>query len=188
MTAGRREETQRVFFALWPDPAVRAGLATLAADVYAACGGRPTRTDTLHQTLVFIGGIPDARIDDLIAAAESLRGEGFKTVFDRVECWPRNRLAAAIPTAPPSALCTLIGALENRLESAGFSYDRRPARPHVTLIRKADCAAYGTTHRTAEPPIFAPIAWAARDFVLVASTLGPAGPDYTILKRFPLGG
>ena len=47
MTGGRQAPL-RTFFALWPDPAVRAGLAARAAQVARTCAGRPPRAEALH--------------------------------------------------------------------------------------------------------------------------------------------
>ena len=42
----------RLFFALWPDDAVRAELARWSRELHALCGGRTTRPENLHVTLL----------------------------------------------------------------------------------------------------------------------------------------
>ena len=42
----------RLFFALWPDDAVRAELARWSRELHALCGGRITPPEKLHVTLL----------------------------------------------------------------------------------------------------------------------------------------
>jgi len=59
-----------MFFALWPDDAVRAQLAHWSRELHAVCGGRPTRVENLHLTLAFLGGVEDARAAEVERAGE----------------------------------------------------------------------------------------------------------------------
>lgn len=54
----------RLFFALWPSPAAAERLASAATDAAARLGGRPTRLETLHLTLAFLGEVADERVFD----------------------------------------------------------------------------------------------------------------------------
>jgi 2'-5' RNA ligase len=58
--------------------------------------------------------------------------------------------------------------------------DTRPFNPHVTLVRKAECAPLPDS-----TPI---IDWQVEDFVLVRSTLAPDGSRYETIGRWPLAG
>src|SRR3546814_10607201 len=55
----------RLFFALWPGPALAATLAHWAAQAQAACGGRAMRPDTLHLTLAFLGARSEEHTSEL---------------------------------------------------------------------------------------------------------------------------
>ena len=46
----------RVFFALWPEALVRQALHTLATEYQLRCEARAMRAETLHMTLLFLGG------------------------------------------------------------------------------------------------------------------------------------
>lgn len=170
----------RVFFALWPDGAIRAELDAAAGKLHALRGGRRTRPETIHLTLVFIGEIKQARLPEVLAAAEGVVAPGIELLFDRTHCWRHNKIAHLAASQPPAALLELVRQLETRLEAAGIPFDRRPYAPHITLLRKADCSAQMTN------PALAPIRWLARDFMLVCSSLRSGGALYQQLGRWPL--
>lgn len=173
-------ETARVFFALWPSTALADDLAGLAGQLAPICDGRPTRADTIHLTLAFIGEIDAARLPELAAAAEGLSVPPFTLTLDRLGHWPHNRIVWAGCGAPPAELGELAAALRTRLMAAGFAVDRGKTGffPHVTLLRKA----------TASPPTDAPALmqqWQCRSFVLVRSQRSADGSRYRIVQSYP---
>ena len=170
----------RVFFALWPDAATREQLAREARRIHVQRGGRLTRVETLHLTLVFIGDIARERLTELIRAAVPVRAPSFDIDFDQAGCWRHNRIAYLMPSQPPEALHELVDSLEQALAAAAFVYDQRPYKPHITLIRRGECP--GATPATLATPIH----WSAREFVLVESRLSQDGPAYTVVERFGL--
>jgi 2'-5' RNA ligase len=81
----------------------------------------------------------------------------------------------------------LVRALESGLGKRGIPFDKRPYKPHITLLRNGDC------HKTFNPgeapnenPALKPVRWLARDYVLVKSSLRPDGARYEELGRWPL--
>ncbi|MDO9227853.1 MAG: RNA 2',3'-cyclic phosphodiesterase [Pseudomonadota bacterium] len=170
----------RLFFALWPDSPVRAELDAAAEKLHTLRGGRRTRADTIHLTLVFIGEIASERLGDVLAAAEGLAVPKFDLLFDHADCWRHNRVAHLGVSRTPPALSELVRQLEARLDAAAIPFDRRPYVPHITLLRKADCSAEKTN------PALAPIRWLARDLVLVNSSLRSGEALYKQLGRWPL--
>ena len=171
-------EQARVFFALWPDERVRAELDRVAARLHRLRGGRRTRAETIHLTLLFVGNVPRTTLPALLASVADIRVPAFALIFDQAECWRYNRIASMTTSQPPPALLDLVTGLESRLDRLGIAYDRRPYKPHVTLLRSADC-------RPENPPL-QPILWTAREFVLVESRLSPEGAQYPRLGRYPL--
>ncbi len=220
MSADNRDpdsaQRARVFFALWPDAALRGELARAAARLHARHGGRRMAAHSLHLTLVFVGSVAVPRLPELLAMAGSLRQPGFSNLFDLAECWRHNRIGCLGASRVPVQLQGLVHALETGLEGLAIPFDRRPYRPHITLLRNADCgrqiteapggrvevraegrsggrAADVPVATTAAQNIPAPnapapeaIAWPARDFVLVKSSLRPEGARYEELGRWPL--
>jgi 2'-5' RNA ligase len=178
MVAGK---PQRVFFALWPDAAAAARLHALAQEQHQRLNGRVSREDSLHCTLVFIGNIDAGRLPDLQAAAAGIQLSGFRLTFDQAGCWRHNQIAYLGMRQIPEALQHLQSLLVKRLKSAGFNTEQREYRPHLTLLRKAEC-----TRATKENPATEPVGWAVRDFVLVRSSLSVNGSRYEQIGQWPL--
>ena len=169
----------RVFFALWPNEAERGRLAAWQEPLQLLCGGRGMQRDTLHTTLVFIGGIEPGRLEALQLAAQEVNAERFELCFDQARYWGHNHIAYAAPAHVPQQLDLLVDALEQRLTRHRFKFDRREYKPHVTLLRNA--------HWTDEPlPAMPPACWQIGDFALVESASRDGVASYRVLARFPL--
>lgn len=189
VTLASSGEKARVFFALWPDAAAAAQMHAIARTWHHAVGGRVSREDSLHATLVFIGDIAMARLPGLFDLAAGIDLPGFPLMFDRRGCWRHNRIAylgvseKQIECAGqvPLALLNLQSELAGRVRSAGFVIENRPFSPHITLIRKADCVS-----ATKENPAIEPVSWSVRDFVLVKSSMNANGSRYEQIGRWPL--
>jgi 2'-5' RNA ligase len=179
-------EKSRVFFALWPEPDVRARLHQETLRLHRRLGGKPTHPDTLHLTLVFIGDVENSLLKDLAATAARIDCPGFELEFDREACWHHNHIAHIGIDQPPTELFELVDQIASHLKVAGISFDVRPYTPHITLVRKADCARFISRAVTTENPALEPIRWLARDFVLVRSSLRSEGARYEQLGRWPL--
>ena len=167
----------RLFFALWPNDAVRAGLFRLAQTLHRDCGGRLIRGDNLHQTLVFLGKVAADRIPGLAALAVNRYIPPFELRLNDSGYWRHNRIVWVAPGAVPEPLRELVAALEGALNAAGFDFDRRPYAPHITLVRNAR-----------EPRLLlAPdLAWPVSEFALVESASNEGGSRYRIIARWPL--
>jgi RNA 2',3'-cyclic 3'-phosphodiesterase len=177
LTAIGKRDLARVFFALWPDSAVREALAALARDAQAECGGRATRADKIHLTLFFVGEVERHRLAVLRAAAAAARSASFELVIDRLGYFRRARIAWAGADCPP-ALASLVAQLAASLAAEGIEGEARPYVPHITLAREAARHATRTS--------FEPIIWRAQDFVLVESGRAAGGSSYEILERWRL--
>lgn len=171
-------QTARVFFALWPDEAVRRALARAGRELEALCGGRCTRPEAVHITLVFLGEVEIARLAELSASVAGIRAPSFTLTLDRLGYWRHNRIAWAAPTQIPPPVVQLADDVRAALRGAGFSFDAKPCWPHATLLRHADC-------RAAQLPACR-IDWQGGEFVLVRSVPGPAGQEYEVIGRWPL--
>lgn len=168
----------RVFLALWPDAAVRESLQGIAADCHVRCAGRGMRGDTLHMTLAFIGELAAARVPEVKAIASGVRVPPFTLTLDRVACWRHNRIAHLYPGEVPVELPHLVATLVAGLTREGIPFDRKPSKPHVTLLRHANCSAV--------LPEIQPVRWPVSDFVLVQSVLRDEGAHYEVLGRWAL--
>ncbi|MEW6314352.1 MAG: RNA 2',3'-cyclic phosphodiesterase [Pseudomonadota bacterium] len=174
----KKPETARVFFALWPDEPARKMLAQWTRLLHERCGGRKTRPDTIHLTLVFLGDVPLARIEEIKRMADEVSVAEFDWTLDLARCWRHNKIVWAGSSNVPAELSELVGQLETRLRGAGFALELRPYVPHVTLLRHARC--------DAELPALPPVAWPAQEFVLAQSVLKESGSEYAVIGRWPL--
>lgn len=179
MSKQAREPSARVFFALWPDDTERAALAAWQPALRKLCGGRSMRAETLHATLVFLGDVVLHRLEALQLAAQEVEGESCDLVFDAARYWGHNHIVYAAPHTAPPQLAQLVQALEQRLGSHHFHFDKRPYKPHITLLRHA--------HWDDAPlPEMPGVMWRIRDFALVQSAPDEEGANYRVLARFHL--
>lgn len=170
--------TSRLFFAIWPDNKPRELLDQASKQLHAACGGRRTRRETIHITLVFLGDVPVERIDVLCTLAGQVAAHPFELVLTKLGWWKHNRVAWAAPDDTPEAMAELVRNLESALTGEVFQFDARPYLPHATLVRKANC--HGSV------ALDAPISWQVEDFVLVRSVTDASGAAYEVIGRWPL--
>lgn len=169
----------KVFFALWPAAAERGHLAEWQAPLKRLCGGRAMHSETLHNTLVFIGDVGPDRLEALQLAAREVSGKAFELCIDAAHYWGHNHIVYAAPGHVPQPLAQLASALEQRLAMHRFKFDEREYKPHVTLLRNA--------HWTDAPlPEMQPVCWQVRDFALVQSVRQDGLASYRVLVRFPL--
>ena len=171
-------DTARLFFALWPDDAVREALADLARSLQQQCAGRVIPAHNIHLTLVFLGNVAAGRIPDLHALAAAIAAPPVDLTVDALNYWRHNRIVWAGTGACPEALSTLVMQLTGALPRAGFRCEDRPYAPHITLLRDA-------RHAPAANAI-AGIAWRAREFALVQSVRQHGAVYYQVIAHWPL--
>jgi len=179
MCSSTAEPRQRLFFALWPDAAVREALAKSSQ---ALLGRRVKRlpAENLHITLAFAGPVTVAVRDCLVAAAGGIRAAPFELTLDHVGHWPRPRVLWLGPTRTPAGLWSLVEALNQGFERCGLQRETRPFQAHVTLARKV---------RRVQPlAAVAPVTWSISDFSLVESVTDARGACYRRLVTWKLEG
>lgn len=197
------EPTRRLFFALWPDEAMREAMARATHEAARASAGTPVPAGNLHVTLAFLGSVPERRLPRLAAiarrAGEPIRAEGpasadgksgLELVFERLEYWRTAHLLCALPLRRPGPVAALARRLQERLAEDGFAPDRntaqsagfnmaRPFRPHVTLARKA--------LRPPRSMEMQAVTWRFVELALVESKTHPQGAAYRVLESFTVG-
>lgn len=170
----KKEETARLFFALWPSEAVQREFARWAQAL--DCGGRPTRLESIHLTLFFLGEVPVRRIEALKALAGALTIPSFDLKFLEIGEFRRKHIIWAAPLEVPAPLHALASSLESALRVNGFVLDERPFTAHVTLVRN--------TRRAVGSHFLSPIEWRVRELALVRSRLGSEGSQYELIGRW----
>jgi 2'-5' RNA ligase len=170
--------TQRVFFALWPDPQARAQLASLAREVALESQGRATPPDRIHLTLAFIGEQTAIRVQSLCQLGGLIRAGDFVLALNRIGGFARTGVAWLGASAAQAELTALHARLAGALRSRGFPIEERPYAPHLTLARHSAILIERTLPQ--------PITWRVAAFSLVASDLGAGGPEYRTIAAWPL--
>lgn len=175
---GADRRTRRLFFALWPDDALRVRLVRETRKAVRRSGGRPVPPRNLHATLAFLGNQPAQLFDGIVAAAARVRATGAELVLDRYGYWPKPRVFWIGPAECPPALARLSRDLWSRLTELGIEPDVRQFRPHVTLARKVAAVP--------EVPEPEPLGWQVSEFALVESVTDRRGARYRVVHRFGL--
>ena len=173
-----------VFFAIRPPADVAAQLAALAGEEAEKFGGKPTRQDTIHLTLAFLGnGLSTEQFPALIHLAKGIRAPSFELVIDRVGFWSHNQLLWAGCSSFPPGFFHFADQLRAALYAAGYLPDREMERfaPHITLIRRI-------SKGVLPPPLemIDRIAWYCSGFELISSRVPNAVSSYLTLSDFSL--
>lgn len=169
---------QRLFFALWPDEALRHTLYKETRRAVRASGGKPVPAENFHITLVFLGHLDAGGAAAARAAADSTFGESFELTLDRLGFWPDAHVVWLGPQEAPESGSRFAAALREALRARSIAVDLRAFLPHVTLARKVSKPGNFGTLR--------PIRWPVREFVLVHSIPNRHASEYRPLASWPL--
>jgi 2'-5' RNA ligase len=168
----------RLFFALWPDAALRREISRATRAAVRASGGRPVPAENYHITLAFLGNVAESRLPELEKLAGTLRAEPFELTLGQLGFFAGPRALWLGLAEPCEALLTLQQGFVQMLGSAAWPVERRPFLPHMTLARKArDVGARQAVK---------PLRWRVEGFSLIRSITDPSGAIYQQLERWPL--
>lgn len=167
--------SKRLFFALWPTDRQRDQLRNVISPAAKLVEGQAVYRGSWHVTLVFLGDVPEERIPDIRAIADSVRFEPFRLRFDKAEFWPRPKVAVLSASTVPTELQHLVLSLESTLEKLDMPPETRTFRPHITIVRRARSF---ETQRLAQPAL---VEWSG--FELMESVREPGGAIYRPLKQ-----
>jgi len=170
--------TRTLFFALWPDHRQRDRMRDFITPVAKLVDGRAVDRRNWHVTLAYIGDFPENRIDELHTAKQGVTVEPFRLRLDKLEFWPRPKIAALVPPTVPAELERLVADLQGQILAAGVNPEhQRVYRPHITVVRNARSF---ETQRLAQSAV---IEWSS--FELVESVSERGGVTYRpVIKDF----
>lgn len=181
--AGARQ--QRLFFALWPPEPLRNQLERATCSLARDSGGRVVPARNFHVTVVFLGEVPQPRVQAVIAAAAATSAPAFTLTLDRIDAWPESNVLVLTCADAPAELVTLAEGLRFNLLRNQIKLKREIFRPHtphttphVTLARNL------SQLRPAEK--IEALQWPVQEFVLIDSTITHSGSEYQVLARWPL--
>lgn len=155
-------------------------------------GVKWTRPENLHYTLKFLGeqtGARTLRADE--SAAEAAPGTAaFEMAVSGLGAFPNDERPSILwlgASAGGDQLASLADGLDAALSRRRFPRERRPVKAHLTLARVVGYAEEETASRILRLAQVGEVArFAVTDFVLMQSILHPTGPEYQVLKRYPL--
>ena len=168
-------ESQRLFFALWPDDATRKAIAAVVKQAAQYHQGNPIRTDNIHLTLAFLGNVNKAQRDCVETVAESLSITPFSLCLEHLGVFPRAKVLWLGIKEQPDTLMQLANNLANGARDCGIKLDEKDFKPHVSLIRKAN-----QLHELEVEPIY----WNINQFCLVQSISHVEGVEYQVVKSW----
>ncbi|GAB2787250.1 RNA 2',3'-cyclic phosphodiesterase [Halomonas shantousis] len=167
----------RLFFALWPDAALRGQFDTLAQAAHDVCGGRLTRPQTRHLTLAFLGEVAAADVAPLVALTRSLPVMPGQWRLDRLGYFPRGGVVWAGSREPSPDLDALHAKLHQALAARALAPRVEESFiAHVTLLRHARRPQPGSL-----PPL--PLTWRYSHLELVHSVPDGSRRRYETLAR-----
>ena len=129
--------TRTLFFALWPDNRQRDRMRDFISPVAKEIDGRATDRRDWHVTLAYIGDLEERFIRELQVSASEIQFEPFRLRLDRLEFWPRPKIAALVPPRIPPEHEKLVESLRGIIIAAGIEPALRVYRPHITVVRNA---------------------------------------------------
>jgi len=167
--------TRRLFFALWPDNRQRDRLRDVVNSVAKTVEGKIVDRRDWHVTLAFVGVFPENRVPYLLERAAEINVEPFRLIFDRLEFWPRPKVASLCAATVSPDLQALVDSLNSVLLDLGLTPEDRTYRPHISIARNARPF---MTERLAQRSV---TEWSG--FELVESVPVPGGVHYVPLKQ-----
>lgn len=100
------------------------------------------REDALHLTLKFLGDITESHVGEIKRVVEPImqRAPRLTLEFLQVGVFPDTRAPRILWVGPPAneaaaALVRMAEAIDRAASELGFSAERRPFQPHLTLAR-----------------------------------------------------
>ena len=177
-TSKKKATTRRIFFALWPDDALRQQIAQHVWPVFNHPQGRKVPRQNWHMTLAFLGNVSEDEFACAQTQANNVDTKSFELVLDVIGHWSRPRVAWLGCEKKPAAIDELVNILNEQLAICGYTPEYKTFRPHMTLMRKVT--------RRPKSFTFQPITWQCHEFVLVESQLDHTGSVYKIIQRWPL--
>ncbi len=174
----RKEKDIRLFFALWPDEALRERLHDTANRVPIEGAARRVPRNNLHLTLHFIGNVYFEEMICLQRQARRVRADKFRFDIDCQGSFSKPRVAWLGCRDAPAALGELQAQLGRQLQLCGYQPEARRYHPHVTVARKigpvTDCGPFG------------PIPWTVTEFALIEVEQLDNGVQYRVVESYPL--
>jgi 2'-5' RNA ligase len=170
-------EGKRLFLALWPDQSLQETLYSLARRLQKTQGGRRTRKENIHLTLVFLGQVHADKEMELRNRLRQVEAAPFELVIDKSGSFAQARVNWVGPSLQPRSLKGLYNAIRMIAQDVGYRGDNRGFTPHITLLRKSSETVVHDIR---------PLSWQVNSFYLIESVQTRAGVHYQVVEEFKL--
>jgi 2'-5' RNA ligase len=169
----------RLFFALWPDEALRDAIYQASRGALHKTGGRLVPRENFHITLAFLGSLDAAGLEQAKAAAEEVNLPAFHFELDDLGYWPNSQVLWMGCKLTPEEPRALAHALRERLSGRALRVEPDKFTLHLTLAR--------WVHKAGTFDFVERILWDVSEFALIRSETRARGVNYSVLGRWPLG-
>jgi RNA 2',3'-cyclic 3'-phosphodiesterase len=177
----------RLFVGIALAPNLTAGLTRLCASLRTAGDDlRWTPAESWHITLQFLGNATEAQFQCLGARLSEVRSVVIPVRLGRLNIFDRAG-AFVVDVEVTPELVDLQKRVVLATSKCGFTPEDRPYHPHITLARAKGehrSSLKNLKHRLREAPPLP--AFAATEFLLYESHLGPGGAQYAVRERFSI--
>ncbi len=197
MASSRQPEQLRLFVAVTLPAEAREAIARVIHALRAAdmSGLRLVNPEGVHLTLKFLGNVDSSRVSVLTDALHAA-GEGaapFALQLSGVGAFPNPRSPRVLwagVSGDTESLTALASRVDDTCSTLGYSRERRPFSPHLTLAHVRESASAHERQHSAS--IIKDIGLAptqpfsVQAFHLIRSTLTPSGPIYETVHTIPM--
>jgi len=128
----------RLFVAIEFDEKTKSKMIDVQDQLRAAVlHGNFSRPENLHLTLAFLGEVPEERVGGIIRAMDRISSRAFDAQFSRIGQFRSERDSLWwIGMRENPCLTAMRAALTEYLTEAGYQYDKKRFRPHITIARQ----------------------------------------------------
>ncbi len=146
------------------------------------------REENLHLTVKFFGEVTGDQIETLENALSEAAGRcnHFEVEVKGAGCFPNIMNARVLWAGVDEKLTGLADAVESAAVREGLAPSDKPFSPHLTLARFGTRPDAGLKDIVNQYSAFSFGRFDVNGMTLFQSRLMPDGPQYTILKNFPL--
>jgi 2'-5' RNA ligase len=170
------ETRYRLFFALWPDPAIQKAMSQ-PLRALGHIRGRPVPKRNYHITLAFLGNVETEQLSCLCERAAGVACPPVSLNFDTLGQFRRSGILWLGCSETPASLLQLYHDLGQALIPCGFQPESRRFQSHVTLYRRFQGRLPDVAIR--------PVRWEVEGFHLVLSESIDDGVRYQSIATFP---
>ena len=174
----REKKDIRLFFALWPDTALRQRLAEAAGTIPVTGVARRVPHANLHMTLHFIGNVYFDEMACMQRQARCVDACAFQLEIDCQGYFGKPEVGWLGCRVISDALVELHWQLGTRLQECGYRPETRPYHPHVTVARKLGSIDTQVSYE--------PIVWPVREFALIEVQSVENGVQYRVVETYSL--